>query len=66
MRKEAQGVSSKKMTGHIYFMEDNLLHTMFSYVLMMISVAPCCYLSSSYTLNSIVHTASIEIRPFVK
>ena len=29
MRKEPQGVFYEEMSGHIYFMEDNLLHAVY-------------------------------------
>ena len=55
MRKEAQGIPSEEMSGHMYFMKDNLLHAISK---------PAFHVAAkgSYILGSIVHTANIEIR----
>ena len=49
--------------GHIYSMEDNLLHAISK---IMICAVPFCYLSSSYILGRIVHTANIKIKQYIK
>ena len=65
MRKEPQGVFSDEMSRHIYFMEYNLLHAVYFYVV--ICAVLCCCKSSLYIhLSSIVHTANREIRQCVK
>ena len=62
-RIEPQGVSSKKSSGQIYFMENNSLYAtsisqnMYFYVVSN---------SSSYTLGNKERTVKIQIRPCVK
>ena len=62
-RIEPHGVSSKKSSGHLNFMENNSLHAtsisqnMYFYVV---------FNSSSYTLGNNERTVKIQIRPCVK
>ena len=61
MRKEAEGISSEEMSGHIYFLKDNLLHAI-SKPALRNHVEFHVAAKGSYILGSIVHTANIEIR----
>ena len=61
MRKEAEGISSDEMSGHIYFLKDNLLHAI-SKPALRNHVEFHVAAKGSYILGSIVHTANIEIR----
>ena len=62
-RIEPQGVSSKKSSGHLYFMENKSLHaTSISQNMHFYVVSN----SSSYTLGNKERTVKIQIRPCVK
>lgn len=62
MRKEAQGISSEEMSGHIQFMKVNWLHAIFK---LRNHVEFHVAAKSSYILGSIVQTENIEIRQAV-
>ena len=62
-RIEPQGVSSEKRSGHVYFMEDNLLHAISKLRHVTKFLCTC---RIPVILSSLVHTANIEIRECVK